>query len=81
MLYFTLLKYTLKYTINSNNDIYYFTNIHYTNTVPMGTRFSVRPDRPCVPPSFLYRVFPGGKVRPERVSDHSPPFSAAVMEE
>ena len=31
--------------------------------------------------SFLYngyRVFPGGKVRPGRVADHSPPSSAAV---
>ena len=28
-----------------------------------------------------YRVFPGGRVRPGRVADHSPPFSAAVMEE
>jgi len=27
------------------------------------------------------RVFPGGKVRPARAADHSPPFSAAVMEE
>jgi len=28
-----------------------------------------------------YPVFPGGKVRPGRVADHSPPSSAAVMEE
>ena len=28
-----------------------------------------------------YRVFPGGKVRPGRAADHSPPSSAAVMEE
>jgi len=28
-----------------------------------------------------YRFFPGGKVRPERDADHSPPTSAAVMEE
>ena len=36
------------------------------------------------PPSLLYngyRVFPGGKVRPGRAADHSPPSSAAVMEE
>jgi len=36
------------------------------------------------PPSFLYngyRIFPGGKVRPGRAADHSPPSSAAVMEE
>jgi len=26
-------------------------------------------------------VFPGGKVRPERVADHSLPSNAAVMEE
>ena len=47
-------------------------------------RFSARPDRPCGLPSFLYngyRVFPGGKVRPGRATDHSPPSSAAVMEE
>ena len=25
--------------------------------------------------------FPGGKVRPGRAADHSPPYSAAVMEE
>ena len=28
-----------------------------------------------------YRVFPGGKVRPERAADHSPRPSTAVMEE
>ena len=28
-----------------------------------------------------YRVFPGGKVRPGRAADHSPPSSTAVMEE
>ena len=28
-----------------------------------------------------YLVFPGGKVRPGRAADHSPPSSAAVMEE
>jgi len=52
--------------------------------IPVGTRFSVRPDRPWGPPSLLYngyRVFPGGKVRPGRAADHSPPSSAAVMEE
>ena len=50
----------------------------------MGTRFSARPDRPWGPPSLLYngyRVFSGGKVRPGRAADHSPPSSAAVMEE
>jgi len=50
----------------------------------VGTRFSARPDRPWGPPSLLYnghRVFPGGKVRPGRAADHSPPSSAAVMED
>ena len=50
----------------------------------VGTRFSTRPDRPWAPPSLLYngyRVFPGGKVRPGRAADHSPPSSAAVIEE
>ena len=28
-----------------------------------------------------YRVFPGGKVRPGRAADTSPPSSAVVMEE
>jgi hypothetical protein len=28
-----------------------------------------------------YGVFPGGKVRPGRAADHSPPSSASVMEE
>jgi len=27
-----------------------------------------------------YQVFPGGKVRPGRAADHSPPSSAAVMQ-
>jgi hypothetical protein len=50
-----------------------------------GARFSapVQTD-PGAPPSLLYngyRVFPGGKVRPGRASDHSPPSSAVVMEE
>ena len=52
--------------------------------IPVGTRFSARPDRPWGPPSLLYngyRVFPVGKVRPGRDADHSPPSSAAVMEQ
>ena len=52
--------------------------------IPVGTRFSARPDRPWSPPSLLYngyRVFPGGKVRPGRAADGSPPSSATVMEE
>ena len=51
---------------------------------PGGPRFSARPDRPWGPPSLLYneyRVFPGGKVRQGRAADHSPPSTAAVMEE
>ena len=44
-----------------------------------------RPSRPALgPPSLLYngyRVFLGGKVRPGPAADHSPPSSAAVMEE
>jgi len=39
---------------------------------------------PGAPPSLLYngyRVFPGGKVRPGRAADHSPPSSAEVLEE
>ena len=51
---------------------------------PVGARFSARPDRPWGPPSLLYngyRVFPGGKVRPGRDADPSPPSSAEVLEE
>ena len=47
-------------------------------------RFSARPDRPWGPLSLFYngyRVFPGGKVRPGRATDHSPPSSAEVLEE
>ena len=49
-----------------------------------GRDFFICPDRPWVSASLLYfgyRVFPGGKVRPRCAADHSPPFSAAVMEE
>ena len=52
--------------------------------IPVATRFLARPDRPWGPPNLLYNgyhVFPGGKVRPGRAADHSPPSSAAVMEE
>jgi len=35
-----------------------------------------RPSRPALGP-----VFPGGKVLPGRAADHSPPSSAAVMEQ
>ena len=44
-----------------------------------------RPSRqalgPTQSPENVYRVFPGGKVRPGRAADHSTPSSAAVMEE
>jgi len=44
-----------------------------------------RPFRPALGPTSLlysgYRVFPGGKVRPGRGANHSPPSSVAVMEE
>jgi len=44
-----------------------------------------RPPRPALGPNQLtlnrYRVFTGGKVRPGRAADHSPPSSAAGMEE
>ena len=49
-----------------------------------GVRFSARPDRPWGPPSLLYnvyRVFPGGKERPRRDADPSPPSSAEVLQE
>jgi len=52
--------------------------------IPVRTRFSACPDRPWSPSSLLYNgywVFPGGKVQPARAADHSPPSSAAVMEE
>ena len=51
--------------------------------IPVGTRFSARPDQPWGPPSLLYngyQVFPGGYVRPGR-ADHSPPSNVAVIEE
>ena len=44
-----------------------------------------RLSRPALEPTSLlqngYRVFPGRKVRPGRAADHSPPSSAAVVEE
>ena len=49
----------------------------------VGTRFSARPDRPWDPPNLLYngcRVFPEGKVRPERGAHPLPPFNAEVKE-
>ena len=47
-----------------------------------GEIFRTCSDRPWGPPSPLYngyRVFPGGKERPGRDADHSPPSSAVVM--
>jgi len=49
-----------------------------------GEIFRTCPDRPCGPPSLLYngyRVFPGGKERPGREADPSPPSSTVVMKE
>ena len=45
---------------------------------PVGARFSAHPDMlwPLPPGSCVYRVFPGGKVRPRRDADHSLPSSA-----
>jgi len=45
-----------------------------------------RPSRPALGPTqppvkIGTGSFPGGKVRPGRAADHSPPSSAAVMEE
>jgi hypothetical protein len=43
--------------------------------------FRTCPDRPWVPPSLLYsgyRVFPGGKERPGRDADPSPPSCAVI---
>ena len=49
----------------------------------MGARFSARTDRPWGPSSLLYNgywVFPGGKERPGREADPSPPSSAVGHE-
>jgi hypothetical protein len=54
------------------------------NLVIVGAHLLTCPDRPWGPPSLLYngyRVFPGGKARPGRAADHSPPSSAMAMEE
>ena len=51
---------------------------------PGGDEIFRPPDRRWGPPSLLFngnRVFPGGKVRPGRAADHTPPFTAAVIEE
>ena len=47
-----------------------------------GEIFHTCPDRPWGPAIFLhvgYRVFPGGKERPGRDADPTPPSSAVVM--
>ena len=53
--------------------------------IPVGGEiFRTCPDRPWGPPSLLYngyQVFPGGKERPGRDADPSPPSSAVVMKE
>jgi hypothetical protein len=49
-----------------------------------GEVFRTFPDRTWGLPSLLcngYRVFPGGKERPGRDADPSPPSSAVVMNE
>ena len=49
-----------------------------------GEIFRTCPNRPWGPPNLLYngyRVFPGGKERPEREVDISPPSSAVVVKE
>jgi hypothetical protein len=49
-----------------------------------GEVFRTIPDRPWGPPSLLYngyRVFPGGKERPWRDANPSPPSSAVFMNE
>jgi len=52
-------------------------------TLVGGEIFRACPDRPWGPPSLLYkgyRVFPGGKERPGRDADPSPPSSAVGHE-
>jgi hypothetical protein len=47
-----------------------------------GEIFLTCPDRPWGPASLLYngyRVFPGGKLRPRRDADPSPPSSVVDM--
>jgi hypothetical protein len=49
-----------------------------------GEIFRICPDRPWGPLSLLYngyRVFPGGKERPGRDADPSPPSTAVVTKE
>ena len=57
----------------------------FRGTNPGGDEiFRTCPDRPWDPPSLLYngyRVFPGGKERPGREADPSPPSSNVVKKE
>ena len=49
-----------------------------------GEIFRTRPDQPWGPPSLLYNVywvFPGGKERPERDADPSPPMGRTACTE
>ena len=49
-----------------------------------GQIFRTCPYRPWDPPSLLYKwylIFTGGKERPGRDADHSPPSSAVVKKE
>jgi hypothetical protein len=49
--------------------------------IPVGARFSTRPDWPWDPPSLLYNgywVFPGDKLWPGRAAAHSPPSSQGL---
>jgi len=50
----------------------------------VGEIFRTCQDRPWGPPSLLnngYRLFPGGKERPGRDADPSPPSSVVVIKE
>ena len=91
-----ILNYYIEVSVNVFSDVehMYFPNVffsiwyifmmYYNNVILVGTRFSAHLDRPWGPPSLLYngyQVFPGGKVWPGCAADHSPPSSAAVMEE
>jgi len=71
--------------INPVLSVFLWFTVNYLPVlIPVGTRFSARPDRPWGPPSLLqngYHVFPWVKVRPRRAADHSPPSSAAAVEE
>jgi len=58
--------------------------LEVSGSIPGGDEI-FRPSRPALgstqPPVNGYRVFPEGKVRPGHAAKHSPPSSAAVMEE